>query len=70
MDGFLKSKEGPGADIWEMVLSEVLRPIGIMYAPIMRTIAETGYEGYVAQEFIPTRDPVKGLWQAVKLCDV
>jgi hypothetical protein len=38
MDSFLKSKEGPDADIWEMVLTEVYRPIGIMYAPIMRTV--------------------------------
>lgn len=42
----------------------------INYPPIMRTIVETGYQGYVAQEFIPTRDPVRGLWEAVKLCDV
>jgi len=40
------------------------------YPPIMRTIVETGYQGYVAQEFIPTRDPLKSLAQAVKLCDV
>lgn len=38
MDGFLKSKEGPDADIWEMVLTEVYRPIGIFHTPIMRTI--------------------------------
>jgi hypothetical protein len=38
MDSFLKSKEGPDADIWEMVLTEVYRPIGIQYAPIMRTL--------------------------------
>jgi hypothetical protein len=38
MDGFLKSKEGPDADIWDMVLTEVYRPIGIFHAPIMRTI--------------------------------
>ena len=42
----------------------------INYPPIMRTIVETGYQGYVAQEFIPTRDPVKSLRQAVRLCDV
>lgn len=42
----------------------------INYPPIMRTIVETGYDAYVAQEFIPTRDPVKSLWEAVKLCDV
>lgn len=40
------------------------------YAPIMRAILETGYKGYVAQEFIPVRDPVKSLNEAVKLCDV
>jgi hypothetical protein len=38
MDGFLKSKEGPDADIWEMVFAEVYRPIGIFHAPIMRTL--------------------------------
>jgi len=38
MDSFLKSKEGPDADIWEMVLTEVYQPIGILYAPIMRTL--------------------------------
>jgi hypothetical protein len=38
MDGFLESKEGPDADIWEMVLEEVYRPIGIFHAPIMRTV--------------------------------
>ncbi len=37
---------------------------------IMRAIAETKFEGYVAQEFIPTRDPVRSLWEAVRLCDV
>jgi len=36
----------------------------------MRTIVETGYKGYVAQEFIPTRDPVQSLREAVQLCDV
>jgi hydroxypyruvate isomerase len=42
----------------------------INYPPIMRTIVETGYQGYVGQEFIPTRDPIQGLSEAVKLCDV
>jgi hydroxypyruvate isomerase len=40
------------------------------YPPIMREIVETGFDAYVAQEFIPTRDPVRVLWEAVKLCDV
>ncbi len=43
----------------------------INYAPIMRAIAETGYTGYVGQEFIPTRsDKIAALGQAVRVCDV
>jgi len=42
----------------------------INYPPIMRAIAETGFKGYVAQEFIPTADPVRSLSEAVALCDV
>lgn len=42
----------------------------INYAAVMETIADTGYQGYVGQEFIPTRDKVASLNQAVKLCDV
>jgi hydroxypyruvate isomerase len=40
------------------------------YPPIMRAIVETGYKGYVGQEFIPTRNPVQSLREAVELCDV
>jgi hydroxypyruvate isomerase len=40
------------------------------YPAIMRVIAETRYTGYVGQEFVPTRDPMKSLWNAVRLCDV
>jgi hydroxypyruvate isomerase len=42
----------------------------INYPPIMRALLEAKYTGYVGQEFIPTRDPVKGLEEAVTLCDV
>lgn len=42
----------------------------IAYKPIMEALLEVGYKGYVAQEFIPTRDPLEGLTQAVTLCDV
>ena len=42
----------------------------INYPPIMREIVKTGYKGYVGHEFIPTRDPLEGLTQAVALCDV
>ena len=41
------------------------------YAKIMRSIAATGYGGYVGQEFIPARpDALKSLEQAVAICDV
>ena len=45
MDSFLKNMEGPEADIWDMVLEEVYRPIGISRAPIMRTIESDGSRG-------------------------
>ena len=40
------------------------------YAAIMRAIVQTGYEGYVGQEFIPVRDPLTSLEQAARICDV
>lgn len=42
----------------------------INFPPIMRALVEIGYQGFVGQEFIPTRDPLAGLTQAVRLCDV
>jgi hydroxypyruvate isomerase len=42
----------------------------IAYRPVMEALVEVGYQGYVGQEFIPTRDPLAGLEQAVALCDV
>jgi hydroxypyruvate isomerase len=37
---------------------------------VMRGIAATSYKGYVAHEFVPTRDPLTSLREAVDLCDV
>ncbi|GCE15297.1 hydroxypyruvate isomerase family protein [Tengunoibacter tsumagoiensis] len=42
----------------------------IQYPPIMRTLLQTGYQGFVGQEFIPQGDPLVGLKQAYDLCDV
>ena len=42
----------------------------INYPPIMEALLEIGYKGHVGQEFIPTKDPLEGLKQAVVLCDV
>jgi len=42
----------------------------IHYPAVMRALVETGYRGFVGHEFIPTRDPLAGLTQAVEVCDV
>jgi hydroxypyruvate isomerase len=42
----------------------------INYPPCMQALLDIGYKGYVGQEFIPTRDALAGLTEAVKLCDV
>jgi hydroxypyruvate isomerase len=43
----------------------------INYPAVMRAILETGYDGYVAQEFIPTWDDhVAALRHAAQVCDV
>jgi hydroxypyruvate isomerase len=40
------------------------------YPAIVRAIVETGYEGYLGQEFIPVRDPLASLEQGFRICDV
>jgi hydroxypyruvate isomerase len=41
------------------------------YPAIMKAILETGYKGFVAQEFIPRRsDKLASLKQGVEICDV
>lgn len=43
----------------------------INYPPIMRAILDTGYTGFVTQEFIPTwDDPIAALRHAAEVCDV
>ncbi len=43
----------------------------IFYPAVMRAIAESGFKGFVAQEFIPKRpDPIASLKQAIAICDV
>jgi hypothetical protein len=56
MDRFLKSKEGPGANIWSMLQREVFAPIGIHQAPTNRTIEADGSEGHplMAYGYYPT----------------
>jgi hydroxypyruvate isomerase len=40
------------------------------YAMIAKAIKETGHRGFVAQEFIPVRDPLTSLAEAVRICTV
>lgn len=42
----------------------------INYAPVVRAIQETGYTGYLGQEFIPLGDPLVALKRAFDLCCV
>ena len=42
----------------------------INYPAVIKKLVDVGYAGYVGQEFIPTRDPLAGLRQAVQVCNV
>ncbi len=43
----------------------------LCYPAIMRAIVETGFTGYVAQEFVPKGpDPLASLKQGIMICDV
>lgn len=43
----------------------------INYPPILKTILETGYDEYLAQEFIPTwKNPIDSLRHAAEVCDI
>ena len=42
----------------------------LQWGTVARAIADTGFSGYMAHEFVPTRDPLTSLREAVVLCDV
>jgi hydroxypyruvate isomerase len=42
----------------------------LYYPAIMKAIADMKFPGFVAQEFIPAREPIASLRQAVQICDV
>lgn len=43
----------------------------LFYPAVMRAIVETGYKGFVAQEFVPAKkDKIASLAQAIRICDV
>jgi len=49
---------------------ELDRSQEINYPAVLKAIFDTGYKGYVGQEFIPVRDKMVSLNEAVKLCDI
>jgi hydroxypyruvate isomerase len=40
------------------------------YRAICTALADAGFSGHVAHEFVPSRDPLTSLREAVRLCDV
>jgi hydroxypyruvate isomerase len=42
----------------------------INWPAVCRAIVDTGFRGYLAHEFVPTRDPLTSLREAIALCDV
>jgi hydroxypyruvate isomerase len=42
----------------------------VNWPAVMRAIAESGFSGYVAHEFVPVRDPMTSLAEAIATCDV
>jgi hydroxypyruvate isomerase len=42
----------------------------LYYPAIVRAILDTGYQGFLGQEFIPAREPIASLAQGFRICDV
>lgn len=58
IDRFIKSVRGPGADVWDMLRTEVFEPIGIAHAPVVRTREARGRRGipWLNAGYYPTLD--------------
>jgi Beta-lactamase len=63
MDAYLKRHAGPNARLWDMVVREVLEPIGILHAPMMHTLETDGSPGIplLAYGLYPTIDDIAKL---------
>ena len=42
----------------------------VNWRAVATAMADSGFQGYMAHEFVPTRDPLTSLREAVALCDV
>jgi hypothetical protein len=45
LNAYVKAREGPNADFWDIVCDTVLRPLGIEFMPVVRTIEPDGSRG-------------------------
>ena len=63
MDRFIKSQEGPHADLWDLITREVLQPIGIDHMPVLHTTEPDGAKGIPLLDIgmLPTLDEVAKL---------
>jgi hypothetical protein len=63
MDSFLKRHVGPHAQLWDMVMADVFRPIGIFHLPTLHTQEADGGRGIplLAVGVYPTLDDVAKL---------
>ena len=56
---------------WNPGRNEINNSQELYYPAIMEAIAATGFEGYVAQEFIPTyADKLAALREGIEICDI
>jgi len=51
MDAYYKSRAGPGADLWQMMLDDVYGAIGIHHLPMNRTLEADGSTGLALMAF-------------------
>jgi len=42
----------------------------VNWPAVCRAVVDTGFRGFLAHEFVPTRDPLTSLSEAIALCDV
>lgn len=42
----------------------------LYYPAIIQAVIDTGYQGFLGQEFVPKREPLASLKQGVEICDV
>jgi hypothetical protein len=60
MDRFIKTREGPDTNLWDMVIEEVLKPIGVFHAPVNNIFDHDGRSGVpdLDGEMFPTYDDI------------